>query len=149
MPFLGEIAALTTATFWAFASLLFNAAARRQGAFTLNQARITLALFALCGILLATRGLRWAPEAQPSHLLLLAASGLVGLTLGDWAYFGALVRLGPRLSTLLMPRAPPMTALLAVPVLGETLSRQAWMGMAPGFILASSGAATTWWVDGA
>lgn len=130
MPFLGEIAALTTATFWAIASLLFNAAARRLGAFTLNQARITLALVVLTAILLATRGVNWAPDAQWSNVLLLALSGLIGLTLGDWAYFGALVYLGPRLSTLLMTLAPPVTALLAVPVLGETLNPSVWGGMA-------------------
>lgn len=130
MPFLGEIAALTTATFWAFASLLFNAAARRVGAFTLNQARITVALIALSTILLVTRGFDWAPQARASNVLLLGLSGLVGLTLGDWAYFGALVCLGPRLSTLLMTLAPPMAALLAVPILHETLSPIAWGGMA-------------------
>ncbi len=130
MPFLGEIAALTTATFWAIASLLFNAAARRLGAFTLNQARITVALIALTAILLATRGVNWAPDAQWSNVLLLALSGLIGLMLGDWAYFGALVYLGPRLSTLLMTLAPPMAALLAVPILGERMSAAAWAGMA-------------------
>ena len=73
MPFLGEIAALTTATFWAISSLLFNTAARRVGPFTLNQARITVALVALTAILLATRGVHWAPDAQWNNVLLLVA----------------------------------------------------------------------------
>jgi hypothetical protein len=36
MPFLGELAALTTAACWAGGTLLFTVAARRAGAFALN-----------------------------------------------------------------------------------------------------------------
>ncbi len=129
MPLLGELAALTTATFWAAASLLFTAAGRRVGAFSLNQARITLALVALSTILFLTRGLDWAPGADSRHVTILAVSGLIGLTLGDWAYFGALVYVGPRLATLLMTLAPPFAALFAIPLLGETLSAVAWVAM--------------------
>jgi drug/metabolite transporter (DMT)-like permease len=128
MPLLGELAALATAAAWAVASLLFAAAAQRLGPFTLNQARITVALAVLSTLLALTRGVSWAPGARAEEILLLAVSGLIGLTLGDWAYFGALVHLGPRLSTLLMTLAPPMTALLAWPVLGETLGPEALLG---------------------
>jgi len=129
MPLLGELAALTTAIFWAAGSLLFTFAGRRAGSFALNLARITLALVALSLILLATRGLAWAPEAHTRNVLVLALSGLIGLTLGDWAYFGSLVFVGPRLATLLMTFAPPFAALLAIPLLGETLRPTGWAAM--------------------
>lgn len=130
MPFLGELAALTTATCWAGGSLLFTHAARRVGAFTLNHTRITLAFVILSVLVLATRGTHWAAGVDGRHFGFLALSGLVGLTLGDWAYFRSFVDVGPRLTTLLMTLAPPFTALLAIPLLGETLGPKAVAGMA-------------------
>jgi drug/metabolite transporter (DMT)-like permease len=59
----------------------------------------------------------------------LAVSGLIGLTLGDLCYFGSLVLLGPRLTTLLAALAPPITAVVAVPFLDERLGARALIGM--------------------
>jgi drug/metabolite transporter (DMT)-like permease len=129
MPFLGELAALATATFWAGGSLLFTVAARRAGSFALNAARLTAALLVLTLLLLATRGLAWAPGAGSRELLLLGGSGLIGLTLGDWGYFSSMVAVGPRLTTLLMTLAPPLTALLAVPILHERIGPWGASGM--------------------
>ncbi|HET9235113.1 MAG TPA: DMT family transporter [Candidatus Eisenbacteria bacterium] len=126
---LGEAAALGTALCWSFATLLFTRAARRVGAFTLNLTRITLALVILSLLVLFTRGIEWAPEAETRHVILLAVSGIVGLTLGDWAYFGAFVSIGPRVTTLFMTLAPPMSAAIAVPLLGEHLGGTALLGM--------------------
>ena len=130
MLFLGEIAALTTAVCWAFASLMFSAASRRAGAFAVNQVRITGALIILSAIVTMTRGVHWAPGADIENILTLAASGLVGLALGDWAYFSALVHIGPRLTTVMMTLAPPFTAILAAVFLGETLTWMGALGMA-------------------
>jgi drug/metabolite transporter (DMT)-like permease len=130
LAFLGEGAALATASCWAVGSLLFARAARRLGAFTLNQARITLALVILSAILLASRGVAWVPPGSGKNIAILIVSGLCGLTLGDWAFFRALVYLGPRQSTLFMTLAPPMAAALAFPLLGESLGPTALVGMA-------------------
>jgi len=127
---LGEVAALGTATCWAFGTILFTRAARRIGAFTLNLTRITLALCILSVILVLTRATAWAPEAQSRHLLLLALSGICGLTLGDWAYFRAFIYIGPRLTTLFMTLAPVFSAIIALPLLGEHLVFGALLGMA-------------------
>ncbi len=128
MPFPGEFAALGTAALWAIGSLLFTFAARRIGTFTLNLVRITLAFLILAAFLTLTRGTAWIP-APGDGLVLLALSGWIGLTLGDWALFGAMVSLGPRLATLLMTLAPPLAAVLAVPLLGERLGGLAVLGM--------------------
>lgn len=127
---LGELAALATAGLWAVASLLFTAAARRRGSFALNVVRLSGALLILSAVLFATRGLSWAPGAGAQQLGILAVSGWVGLTLGDWAYFGAFVAVGPRLTTLLMTLAPPFTTLIAWLWLGEVLPPLAFVGMA-------------------
>jgi drug/metabolite transporter (DMT)-like permease len=129
MQFVGEIAALGAATLWAFGSMLFALTAKRSGAFALNLVRITLALFFLTLLLTLTRGPGWFLEASRGDALILALSGVVGLTLGDWGYFGALARLGPRLGALLMTLAPPTTAILAVPLLGESLGVLSIVGM--------------------
>jgi drug/metabolite transporter (DMT)-like permease len=130
MPFLGEVAALGTALLWAGGSLLFTVAARRAGALALNQTRITLAFLILATLLVLTRGFTWAPGMESRHAAALVVSGWIGLSLGDWAYFSAFVYVGPRLTTLLMTISPPLTALLAFPVLGERLGPAAVAGMA-------------------
>lgn len=116
-------------------SLLFAETARRAGAFALNQFRITLALVFLTVILVATRtlappssGPAW-PPVPASGLWLLAVSGVIGLTIGDMGYFGCLLRLGPRLASAMAALAPPMTAVIAWIVLGETLPPLALCGM--------------------
>jgi drug/metabolite transporter (DMT)-like permease len=126
---LGEAAALGTAACWAMGTILFTRAARRAGAFTVNLTRITLALCILSFLILFTRGLSWAPEAETRHLVLLAVSGVCGLTLGDWAYFRAFIFIGPRLTTLFMTLAPVFSAILALPLLGERLGFLAVVGM--------------------
>ena len=127
---LGEVAALGTATCWAFGTILFTRSARRTGAFTLNLARITLALCILSLILCLTRGTSWAPRAEGHNIVFLALSGICGLTLGDWAYFRAFIYIGPRLTTLFMTLAPVFSAIIALPLLGEHLALGALAGMA-------------------
>ena len=126
---LGEVAALGTATCWAFGTILFTRAARRIGAFTLNLTRTTLALCVLSLILLFSRGEHWAPDAQGRNILFLALSGVCGLTLGDWGYFRAFIYIGPRLTTLFMTLAPVFSAIIALPLLGEHLGTWALLGM--------------------
>ncbi len=69
-------------------------------------------------------------DAPAMDLLLLAASGLLGLTLGDTAYFHALQNIGPRRTLLLWTLTPFVTALLAWPLLGEPVAPRLAMGMA-------------------
>lgn len=121
---LGVLAAAGTAFCWAMTALFFGAAARRIGQFHVNAIRLVIAC-ALLGLACAVTGVfAAAPMAQ---FVLLALSGLVGLTLGDAAMFSALQILGPRRASLIMALAPGMTALLMVPLLGETLG---WAGVA-------------------
>jgi drug/metabolite transporter (DMT)-like permease len=129
MRFIGETAALGTAALWSVGSLLFASAARRSGAFALNQFRITLALGFILAIIVATGATGSMPHPGSPGVGWLAVSGVIGLTIGDLGYFGALVRLGPRLTTLLSALSPPITALIAIPMLGEHLGVLAVSGM--------------------
>jgi len=60
----------------------------------------------------------------------LAASGLVGICLGDTLYFMTINRLGSRLTLLIGSLIPVATALIAITVLGERISLSAGIGLA-------------------
>jgi len=131
MPLQGELAALATALCWAGTSLFFSAAGRRVGALSVNQIRILMAVGLLVLAHLAAYG-----QPLPSlagrwdSLGLLILSGLVGLLVGDSAYFRALVELGPKLAALLMSTYPIIGALLAWVLMGEVLRPLSVLGIA-------------------
>ena len=119
----GEAAALATSVLWAGTALLFGAASRRIGPAEMNLLRLAMATVLLFVTLLAT-GVEWSlPGAQMGFFV---ASGVVGLAMGDAAYFRALRILGPRRAALTMSFAPALTAVLMVPFLGETIG---WVGI--------------------
>jgi drug/metabolite transporter (DMT)-like permease len=126
---LGELAALGAALCWVFTSLAFAAAGRRVGPTAVNLIRILLALIVLAAIHRVMFG-RWVPPVDRDGLWYLAASGVIGLSIGDQLLFSALVDVGPRISTLLMTLAPPVAALLAWPLLDEKLGAVAIVGIA-------------------
>ncbi len=129
MGHLGELAALTTALFWALSSLVFARAGRRIGTLPLNVLRLAMALV-FAGI--AGTCLRGQPlplDATGEQWLWLGLSGFVGFFLGDLCQFRAFVELGPRLTLLLMALSPPMTAVIDWVALGQTLSPVSLAGM--------------------
>jgi drug/metabolite transporter (DMT)-like permease len=124
----GEIAALGTAVCWAFTGIFFAEAARRVGALRVNLLRLPIALVLLSAALVATATPLAALDTR--RVGLLAASGLVGLTIGDLALFAALVRIGPRLITLLMALAPVFATLAGAVGLREVPGPLELTGMA-------------------
>jgi drug/metabolite transporter (DMT)-like permease len=126
---LGEIAALSTALFWAFTALFFAAAGARIGSLVVNFLRLmmALAIFAVGSWLL--HGHPLPLDASVHAWVWLSASGLVGFTFGDLCLFRALVVIGPRLASLIMSLAPPLTALLGWVVLRESLRFTDVLGM--------------------
>jgi drug/metabolite transporter (DMT)-like permease len=123
----GEAAALVTAFSWGFTALFFAAAARRLGTPLVNLVRLALASLLLGAVVLATGSAGPMPAGQVACLVL---SGVIGLSLGDAAYFRALEYLGPRRASLLSTLAPVFTAVLMVPLLGEGLGIPGLVGMA-------------------
>jgi drug/metabolite transporter (DMT)-like permease len=84
----------------------------------LGKCATATAMFAATGLALSGK----LVPALPSRTLpWLAASGVVGLALGDSAYFGAMALLGVRRALLLLSTAPVFTALGGAIFLGETL----------------------------
>jgi len=118
---------LTTAVCWSLTSIVFTIASRRIGALQVNLYRLPAAIF-LLGL---TYFLFWGNLNISGEVVFwLAASGVVGLAIGDTFLFQAMVIIGARLSMILMALAPPMAALLAYFYLGEIISPIGILGIA-------------------
>lgn len=126
---MGELAALSASAFWATASLMFARLGKNVGPLVMNILKCIIAVMLMFVVLLVLEGRLWPAGLSTVETALLAASGLAGLTAGDTAYFYALNRLGPRRTLLLAALTPPMTAIMAVPVLGEPITLELFGGM--------------------
>lgn len=123
---LGIAAAAATAVCWSFTALFFSAASRRIGQYHVNQIRLVQACILLALACLLAGAYTHVP---PGQMVLLALSGLIGLTLGDAAGFYSLQVLGARRASLLGALAPGFVALMMVPLIQESLSLIGVAGM--------------------
>lgn len=125
--FSGELYCLSAAAMWAVAVAIFRRPIQRFGAPAVNLVKSVIAagLLGLTVLVIGQGGALVTAGSGP--LWLIAASGLVGLTLGDTALFAAVGRIGPYRTLLLQTLAPVFTALFAlfwlgtVPTLREIL----------------------------
>lgn len=124
----GELAAVAVAVLWSFTSLQFSAAAERIGSLALNAIRITIALGLIAAAHAVFYGGLWI-DLSRDQLLLLSVSGLIGLVLGDFFYFRALMLVGPKRGALMMTLWPAIAAAVAWLWLGETVGPWALAGM--------------------
>ena len=124
----GELAALGTAVCWSFTGLFFAEAARRVGALRVNLLRLPVALLLLSLTLAASRGSFAGLDGRRAAWL--AASGVVGLVIGDLALFEAMRRIGSRLALLILSLAPIAASLAGFLALGERPARLALLGIA-------------------
>lgn len=125
--FSGEVAALSAAFLWAVSSVVYTLLGQRIPPLQLNFLKGIIAIVFILLTLLATGNLQ--PQTQLREAGLLLFSGVLGIGVGDTAYFAALNRLGARRTLLLETLAPPLTALLALIFLGENLTPLAWGGI--------------------
>jgi drug/metabolite transporter (DMT)-like permease len=125
---IGVLAGLATAGLWVVSSLSFTKSGQALGATRVNLLRTVAAAVVLCAIQWLALG-RLLPGMSESALLWLAASGILGLTIGDQFLFTGYVMLGPRLVSVLMTLAPSMSAILAWSVFGETMNPVGVAGM--------------------
>jgi drug/metabolite transporter (DMT)-like permease len=123
---LHEIAALGTATCWALSGVIASDAVRAMGPFHFNLLRQMFVSFLLLALVATTS--RWHSLTTP-ELALLAASGVIGILLGDTLNFAGVGRLGPRRGGAVFALNAPMAAILGWVFLGEALSGQAAIGI--------------------
>ena len=124
---IGEIAALTAAFLWALSSVVYSFLGQKIPPLQLNFFKGIVAV-TLILLTLSVRGEEFISIA-PLPLALLAISGVVGIGLGDTAYFFAINKIGARKTLVLETLSPPLGALLAFIVIGEIISTLAWCGI--------------------
>jgi drug/metabolite transporter (DMT)-like permease len=125
--FRGEIAALTAAALWAVASVLYRWIRQQISALVLNILKGLAAIVMFSVAIGVTH--HQNIEIQGDVILPLALSGVVGIGIGDTAFFNTLKTLGVRRTLLLETLAPPLTAILGVVFLHERLSLLAFLGI--------------------
>lgn len=118
--YLGHLAGISTSILWVATSLFFTAGGKRLGPTAVNALRIALAVIFL-GLTHRLLSHQWIPDLSGRQAALLAASGFIGLSIGDGALFRAFVDIGPRLSILIMTTSPLFAAALGWVFLDEAL----------------------------
>lgn len=126
-PFAGEIAALLAAFIWAVATFLYARTGNQAPALFLNLIKGSLAVMML-GLTILVLG-DAVPTLTASQWMWLAGSGVVGISIGDSAYFSAIKRVGPSQTLLIESLAPPLTGVLALCFLEEAIGFWAWTGI--------------------
>lgn len=127
--YLGEIYAILTSICWAITSTAFEHAGKKIGSLSLNIIRLVFAFVFLIIYNGATRGLFLPLDANMATVKWLAISGIVGLVLGDLLLFEAFTRIGARVSMLIFSSVPPMSAIIAYFILGDTMTWIQIVGM--------------------
>jgi drug/metabolite transporter (DMT)-like permease len=138
---LGGAAAMIAALLWAVATVIFSKLGEDIPPAELNLVKCSVAVTmmiitsVLMGEMLPRSG--WLPY------VLLACSGVIGIAIGDTAYFESLNNLGSRLTILMTVLAPPMAGIISWMFLNEQLHLIAWFGI----LLTMAGVAWVIWQE--
>lgn len=125
--FSGELAAIFAALFWAISSFVFKRLGKTIRPIELNLIKGVGAVLLLALMSLFLR--EPITALTPFALMMLLVSGVLGIGFGDTMYFEALNSIGPRRTLLISILAPPMTVVLAILFLGETINPLGWLGV--------------------
>lgn len=121
------VMALAAASCWAIGSLVSVHPATVLGAPAFTRYRmifVSVMLFVTGSIMGVWDSL------QEVYMVPLILSGVVGIFLGDTALFATLRRMGPRRTAILFAINAPITTVLGLVILGESLSFEAALGCA-------------------
>ncbi|GGA43524.1 DMT family transporter [Okeania sp. KiyG1] len=125
--FQGELAALTGAFLWAASSASYSLLGQKISPLKLNLFKGLIAIALIFLTLIISD--KFQTELNSTTINLFMISGILGIGLGDTAFFSALKNMGARRTLLMETISPPMTALLALIFLGEQLTFGAWCGI--------------------
>lgn len=118
--------ALLSACSWAVGAILWRRLGEQLSSYGMNLAKTVLGSLIL-GIFLLISG---TAPVETRSALYLAASGILGIAIGDTFFFLALMELGPRRASLMGSLNPAAIAVAATIVLGERPTAAAWAGIA-------------------
>ncbi|MGK7945434.1 MAG: DMT family transporter [Microcystaceae cyanobacterium] len=132
---IGESAALGAAFLWAASSIVYTRLGATLSPIFLNGLKGLVAIALLIITLLILQPS--VGNISQTGLILLSLSGILGIGIGDTAYFSALRCLGARRTLLMETLSPVIAAIIALMVWGESISMREWGGM--GLTLAGVG----------
>jgi uncharacterized membrane protein len=129
MNFIGETAALSAAVVWAVATWIYGQFSHQFSAFQLNFIKGSVASGLMIVAIVVTGAYADIHTLQSQHIWILAISGVIGIAIGDSAYFASLKRIGANKTLLLEALAPPLSGILALMVLGTQIPILSWLGV--------------------
>jgi drug/metabolite transporter (DMT)-like permease len=129
VPYLGQICALSSAVLWALAIVLFKKSGEHVHPIALNAFKVVLALVLYVPTIYATGGTLFEPFTAREYALF-AASGAVGMAVGDTLLFQSLNMIGASASALVSTLYSPFMIALSFVWLGETLTAVQFLGVA-------------------
>jgi drug/metabolite transporter (DMT)-like permease len=138
---MGELLALTTALLWALGVVLYKKSVHLVPPFALSVFKSVVALVLLV-VTTVVVGQVQLPSVSTSHLLLILASGALGVGISDTLYFMALRRLGASRTALVDCLYSPLVIVFSAFMLREKLSPISFAGglLILGSVMVSSGA---------
>ena len=129
VPFLGEICALLAALTWALALVLFKRSGETIPPLSLNLFKNTVAIVLLAITLpFAGEGLTIFTDLSTKELLILAASGVIGIALADTVLFYSLNLIGVGLVTIMECAYTPSVIVFAWAMLAEEITPPQYVG---------------------
>lgn len=126
VPHLGELAGLLSACAWGATGVVIRAYLGAVPAVAVNAVRNSMSAGAFVLIWIGFNNRAPIPQTA---VVLLVASMIVGLVIGDSLYFEALKRIGVARAMPISMGYPVMTSLLAALLLGERLTAMSLIGM--------------------
>ena len=126
---MGESLALAAAFGWVGSSVFLERASKETGTLAVNLIRLVIAMLFLGVITYVKRGLVLPLDVTKESFKLLSISGLFGLFLGDFFLYKSYIKIGPRITLLVMTFSPIAVSILSFFILGEKIEGFKVLGM--------------------
>lgn len=124
---IGEIAAISAAIVWASSTIIYKRFSHHLSPLQLNVSKGIIACTLMLLILLIMPSSPF-PQLASSWAWLIV-SGILGIAIGDSAYFAALRNIGPARTLVIESLAPAIAGVLNIVLLGVWLNSLAWLGI--------------------
>ncbi|WP_330111614.1 DMT family transporter [Cetobacterium somerae] len=126
---MGESLALAAAFGWVGSSVFLERASKETGTLAVNLIRLIIAMLFLGVITYVKRGLVLPLDVTKESFKFLSISGLFGLFLGDFFLYKSYIKIGPRITLLVMTFSPIAVSILSFFILGEKIEGFKVLGM--------------------
>lgn len=124
---LGEIFAVLAAVVWALSTILYKGFSHHLTPMQLNISKGVLATLMMLIVITLAQDI--AIPTQITSWAWLIGGGIIGIAVGDSAYFTALRNIGPARTLVIESLAPALVGIFNIVLLNHYLSAFAWLGI--------------------